>query len=191
MSPNRFLPSKRQTIKRSICPSIFFCFSSLELQVCWSLRCHKVGLHTYSQFKITSRFSICVFALAEEARKPQRFFFKLPIPWPAIFQYFWWGFFFVCLLLFFVLQISYIIYAFLHSSIHFFIFFHLILFENYVDWRNVSVFKYICGHNSCKNSVYVQIMTGGVCTGKYLEFCICAFRTKVSFICINVDVWFA
>lgn len=79
----------------------------------------------------------------------------------------------------------------MHFFIHLFIFLHIILLEKFVDWRNVSVFKYICGHNSCKNSVYVQIMTGGVCTGKYLEFCTCAFRTKVSFICINVDVWFA
>lgn len=182
MSPNRFLPSKKQTIKPSICPSIFFCFSSY--------RCTGAsGVIRRVFTPITNLKSpvaqACVSLLWLKKPKSPKDFIKLPVPRPAIFHYFWCVFFFLLIFLFVCF------FTFLHSSIHLFIFLHLIFFEKIVDWRNLSVFKYICWHNSCKNSVYVQIMTGGVCTGKYLEFCTCAFRTKVSFVCINVAVWFA
>lgn len=116
MSPNRFLPSKKQTIKPSICPSIFFCFSSY--------RCTGAsGVIRRVFTPITNLKSpvaqACVSLLWLKKPKSPKDFIKLPVPRPAIFHYFWCVFFFFfcwffCLFVF--------LHFFIHPSIYSFSF---------------------------------------------------------------------
>lgn len=130
MSPNRFLPSKKQTIKPSICPSIFFCFSSYRYAGASGVIRRVFTPITNLKSPVAQA---CVSLLWLKKPKSPKDFIKLPVPRPAIFHYFWCGFFFF--FDFFVCLFFYIS-SFIHPFIHF--------PSSYFFWKNCGLEECLC-----------------------------------------------